>query len=108
MNNLQLIKANLRELKQYIVHDNELNNWDKIIIVYNFYIFFSNLYVAYHLISILSKDNDNIAIQFRNVYLFFYILCSIRTTYLYLIKNICKINMVLGINLYNNSCNYFL
>jgi hypothetical protein len=108
MNKLQLIKANLKELKQYIVDENELNNWDKIIIIYNFYIFFSNLYVAYYLINLLSKDNNNIVIQFRNVYLFFYILCSIRTTYLYLIKNICKINIKLGISLYNNSCNYFM
>lgn len=111
-NNFQLVKANTRELHKYLVSDNEVNDWDKIIIIYNFYIFFSNLYIAYYLISMLTKNNNNnnnnIIIEFRNVYLLLYILCSIRTSYLYLIKNVCKINLILGTNLYNNTNKYFI
>ena len=108
MDKLQLVKVNLKELHKYIIYDNNINNWDKIIIIYNFYIFFSNLYIAYYLINLLHNDNNNIITQFKNIYIFFYILCSIRTTYLYLIKNICKINIILGTNLYNNTHKYFI
>jgi hypothetical protein len=104
----QLVKGNIKELKNYLFNNNDINDWRKIIIVYNFYLFFSNLYIAYHLIDVLSKGDQNFITQFRNVYLFFFILCSVRTSYMYLIINISKIDATLGNNLYNNTKEYFM
>lgn len=107
-NKFQLIRSNIKEIKGYIINDNHISDWRKIIIVYNFYLFFSNLYIAYHLIDVLSKGDQNFIEQFRNVYLFFFILCSVRTSYMYLIINISKIDATLGNNLYNNTKEYFM
>ena len=72
------------------------------------YLFFSNLYIAYYLIDVLSKGDQNFMVQFRNVYLFFFILCSVRTSYMYLIINISKIDAKLGMDIYNNTKEYFM
>jgi len=107
-NKFQLIRSNIKDLKSYIINDNHISDWQKIVIVYNFYLFFSNLYIAYYLIDVLSKGDQNFMVQFRNVYLFFFILCSVRTSYMYLIINISKIDAKLGMDLYNNTKEYFM
>ena len=32
----QLIKRDIRELKSYLFTDNDINNWNKLIVIYNF------------------------------------------------------------------------
>ena len=63
-NNLKLIKRDIRTLKEYIIKDDNIHDWDKIIIVYNFYLIFVNLYYSFNLIDYLSKNNDNFILQF--------------------------------------------
>lgn len=108
-NNFQIIKRDIRALKHYIIKDNEINDWDKIIIVYNFYLIFNHLYIAYYLIDYISKDNsNNIGVQFGNIYVFFFILCNLRNSYLYCILNISKIDKNLADSLYANTKEYFV
>lgn len=107
-NNFQLIKRDVRTLKQYIIKDNNINDWDKIIIIYNIYLIFNHLYISYCLIDYLTKNNsDNFIIQFKNIYLFFFILCNLRNSYLYCILNISKIDKKLADSLYENTKDYF-
>jgi hypothetical protein len=107
-NNFQLIKRDIRELKQYIFKDNDINDWDKIIILYNFYLIFNHLYITYYLIEYISKNNYSFIIEFRNIYIFFYVLCNLRNSYLYFILNISKIDKNLANSLYGNTKEYFV
>jgi len=110
-NNFQLIRKDIRTLKHYIIKDNEINDWNKIIIVYNFYLIFNHLYIAYYLIDYISNDNNNnnnISVQFGNIYVFFFILCNLRNSYLYCILNISKIDKKLANSLYENTKEYFV
>jgi len=106
-NNFQLIKKDIKTLKNYIIKDNDINDWNKIIIIYNFYLIFNHLYIVYYLIDHISKDN-NIVIQFGNIYIFFFILCNLRNSYLYCILNISKIDKNLANSLYKNTKEYFV
>ena len=106
--NLQLIKSDIKVLKQYIIYDNTIHDWNKIIIIYNIYLIFNHLYLAYCLIEYISTHNDNFIVQFGNIYIFFFILCNLKNSYLYCILNISKIDKNLAISLYNNTKEYFL
>jgi hypothetical protein len=105
---MELIRRDVRSLKEYIIRDNHIHNWDKIIIIYNFYLLFHHMYIAYHLIDYISKDNSHFLVQFRNIYIFFFILCNLKNSYLYLILNIYKIDKNLADSLYKNTKEYFV
>ena len=104
---MELIKKDFNELKIYLVSDNDINNWDKIIVIYTLYLFFNHLYILYVLMDIIKNDNRDFALQFKNVYIFFFILCGLRTSYLYSIKNISRINSDLSCSLFKNTKKYF-
>ena len=106
-NNFQLVKRDLRQLKSHIFNQNKINDWDKIIILYNFYLFFSHAYISYYLLDIVTKKNNNIKEDFKSIFLFFFILCNLRTSYLYFILNIRKIDVNLSESLYKNTKQYF-
>jgi hypothetical protein len=107
--NFQLIKRDFRTLKDFIFKDNNINDWDKIIIIYNLYLIFNHLYIAYYLIDYISKNNNNnIILQFRDVYIFFFILCNLKNSYLYCIFNISKIDKKLANSFYTNTKEYFV
>jgi hypothetical protein len=103
-NNFQLIKT----LKNYIIKDNDINDWNKIIIIYNIYLIINHLYIAYLLIEHISKDTNNFILQFSNIYVFFFILCNLKNSYLYCILNISKIDRNLANSLYENTKEYFV
>jgi hypothetical protein len=108
-NHFQLIKRDFRDLRENLFGENNINDWDKIIIIYNMYLFFNNVYILYHLIDILSKDNNNNFIhQFKNIYIFFFIICSVKNSYAYLIHNVSKINPSLAYRFYKNTHQYFI
>lgn len=108
MDVLTLVKKDFKELKTYIFSENDINDWDKIIIIYNFYLFFSHLYIAYVLMDIISHDNSSFKSQFINVYIFFFTLCNLKNSYAYFILNVSKINYNLANNLYKNTHEYFI
>jgi hypothetical protein len=108
-NNFQLIKRDFRELRENLFGENKINDWDKIVIIYIMSIFFNNLYVLYNLIDIVSKDNNSsFQNQFKNIYILFFITCSVRSSYGYFLNNVMKINPKLGHSIFNNTHKYFV
>jgi hypothetical protein len=109
-NKFQLIRQDVKILKKYLFNDNNINDWSKIIIIYNLYLFFNNLYICYLLIDYISNDtkNSSISKDFKNIYVFFFILCSLKSSYLYLIYNTSKIDLNLANSIYNNTKEYFI
>jgi len=99
----QLIKRDIRELKSYLFTDNDINNWNKLIVIYNFYLFFSHLYVLYVLVDVLSKSNQSFYDEYRKIFLMFFVLCNLQNTYRYFIINVSKINYNLANILYSNT-----
>jgi hypothetical protein len=107
--NFQLIRTDFRVLKKDLFTENNINDWDKIIIIYNLYLFFNNLFILYSLINIISNDKSTKFVdQFKNIYLLFFIMCSIKNSYGYFILNVSKINPDLAYSFFKNSHKYFI
>ncbi len=106
---LVLVRDDIRQLKQYIFQDNDINNWDKVIILYNFYLFYNHLYILYSLFNYINHDKStSFSKQFKHIYMFFFILCNLKNSYMYFILNVSKINLALGNNLYEHTKQYFM
>jgi hypothetical protein len=105
---MEVIQKDFRELKGFIVADNDVNNWDKIIVLYNIYLFFNHLQMLYYLMDYIRKDNLSFVEQFKTIYLFFFLLCNLRNSYLYFILNVTKIDKKLGSSFYENTKMYFM
>jgi hypothetical protein len=104
----QLIRRDIRELKVYLFTDNDINDWNKLIVIYNFYLFLSHLYVLYVLVNVLSKSDKSFNSEYRQIFLMFFVLCNLQNTYRYFIMNTSKINYNLANNLYKNTKEYFI
>lgn len=105
---LALIKKDFKELKGLIFNVNDINDWNKIIVLYNFYLFFNHLYILYCLLDFLNNDKGSFSQQFKTIYLFFFILCNLQNSYLYFILNVNKIDNNLANSLYKNTKDYFM
>ena len=107
--NFKIIKRDTRELKKYIVYNNTINDWDKIIIIYNIYLIISNVLLGFYLISYTSNvSSTSFVNDFKNIYLLFFILCSIKSSYSYAIYNISKVDMKLALSFHQNLSKYFV
>jgi hypothetical protein len=102
----ELIRRDLRQLRHTLFDNNEINNWRKIIIIYNLYLLYLHMYGAYYLIN--SNNNNNNSKDIKNVFLFFFLLCNIRTSYMYMIMNVNKVDRPLAFNLHSNFKEYFM
>lgn len=108
-NNLQLIRNDFKALKIHLFKENKINDWDKIIIIYNLIIFFNNLYICYRLIDKITNDNSkNFKDQFLNIYILFFIICSIKSSYGYFLYNVSKVDPDLALSFFKNSHQYFI
>ena len=105
-NKFQLIKRDVRVLQKYISDDNDINNWRKIIVIYNIYLLYNYLRVNYYLINILSKSNKPFNQEFKSIFLFFYMICSLNSSYSYFILNTSKIDPNLAMSFHNNLKEY--
>jgi hypothetical protein len=104
-----LIKRDFRDLKIHLFSNNNINDWNKILIIYNLYLFFNHLYISYNLINIISNDNNTeFRHQFKNIYIFFFILCNLKNSYGYFILNVYKIDPKLANSFFKNTHHYFL
>ncbi len=104
----QLIKKDFSVLRQDLFEENGINDWDKLIIIYNFCMLINYVYYTYSLLGVLYKDNSHFREQFLNVYLFFYCITSLNDCYLYFIKNVYRINPKLALQMHENLKEYFL
>jgi hypothetical protein len=108
LSKLQLIKRDVRDIKKYIFEDNDLNNWCKLIIVYNFYLFYSHMYILQQIAIYMMDSKNSFSDDFKKIYMFFFILCNLRSTYLYFILNVGKIDYNLSMRFYKNTKEYFI
>ena len=104
-NNFQLIKRDVRELKSYLFGVNNINEWNKIIVVYNIYLFYSHIQLLYTVMNYITSKQEFL---FKETFLFFYLLCNLKNIYLYFIINISKIDKILANKFYNNTKDYFI
>lgn len=109
VNNFQLIRQDFRDLKKILFTENNINDWKKIIIIYNFYLFFNHLYISYILMEYISNDKNNTFLnQFKNIYIFFFALCNMKNAYGYFIYNVSKVDSLLALNILNHTKEYFI
>lgn len=106
-NEFQLIKRDTRELQKILFTENDVNDWAKIIILYNIYLVYNQIMLAYSLFDILINDKSSFEKQFTKIYAFFFLLCSIKTSYLYFIYNLSKTDYDLSMKMHNNLKNFF-
>jgi hypothetical protein len=105
---LALIRNDFRELRGFLFSENNVNDWDKIIVLYNMYLFFNHVYMLYYLLDTITKDNGSFTQQFKSVYLFFFLLCNLKNSYLYFILNVNRIDSKLATSFYHNTKTYFM
>ena len=105
--NFQLIKRDLRDLRSNLFGVNNINDWDKIIIIYNIFLIYNQMLITYTLLNALTNNNATFSEQFRTIYLFFFILCSVKSSYLYFIYNVSKVDYELSMRMHSNFKNYF-
>jgi len=105
---LTLIRNDFRELRGFLFEENNINDWDKIIVIYNIYLFFNHVYMLYYLLDNIMKNNISFTQQFKIIYLFFFLLCNLKNSYLYFILNVNKIDSKLANSLYHNTKKYFI
>ena len=106
--NFQLIKRDVRALKKYIVYDDNINNWTKIIVIYNFYLFLNHLCGIFLLMNNLVKSNGDFKDEYKKIFMFFFYLCNLKNSYLYFILNVSKIDNNLANSFYSNTKKYFI
>jgi hypothetical protein len=100
-----LIKRDLRQVSKIIYENNNVDDWTKIILVYNLYLVFSHIILTFYIINCINSSvtTNNM----RTTYLLFFILCNLQNSYASGIKNINKINPPLASSLHENLKNYF-
>ena len=96
--NAILVKRDLRQVSKIIYENNNVDNWTKIILVYNLYLVFSQILLVSYMINCLDINKFNL----RTTYLLFFIMCNLQNAYGYGIKNIHKINPSLANSLHEN------
>lgn len=105
---LKLIKSDITVLKKYLFTDNEINNWYKLIIVYNFYLIAAHIYIMYSIAIYMADSTASFSQDFMKTYLFFFIMCNLQSSYRYFIINVSKIDPLLANSLYGNTKEYFI
>jgi len=105
---LALIRNDFRELRGFLFSENNINDWDKIIVIYNIYLFFNHVYMLYYLLDTITKDKGSFIEQFKSIYLFFFLLCNLKNSYLYFILNVNRIDSKLATSFYHNTKEYFM
>lgn len=105
---LALIRNDFRTLRGFLFSENNVNDWDKIIVLYNIYLFFNHIYMLYYLLDTINKDKSSFIEQFKLIYLFFFLLCNLKNSYLYFILNVNRIDSKLANSFYHNTKEYFM
>lgn len=105
---LQLIKRDVRDIKAHVFGENNIHDWYKLIVVYNFYLFYSQMYILYQIAIYMADSTNSFSADFKKIYMFFFILCNLRSTYLYFIVNVAKMDYPLSMRFYNNTKEYFV
>ena len=107
-NQFQLIKRDIRALKKHIVYNNNINDWVKIIIIYNIHLIINHLFAIYKLIDYFVNNIKSFDEQYNKIFLLFFLFCNLKNSYLYFILNISKIDKDLAFNFYKNTKEFII
>ena len=104
-----LIKRDVRELRKIIFgNDEQIHDWDRILIVYSIFLMYQHVFLLYNVMTKINKHNDfNFQRDYVNLYIFVFFLCNLRTSYLYMIKSVFKVDKPLAGSLHSNMGEYF-
>jgi hypothetical protein len=106
--NTELIKRDIRALRNTLFGENDINDWSKIIILYNIFLMYNFAQLNFYIMDSLNNSTASFREEFGYIYMFFFFLCSLKTSYLYLILNVSKVDYKLGNSLHNNFKEYFM
>jgi hypothetical protein len=104
----QLIKRDCRELRSLLFGYNIINDWQKLIVIYNIYLFISHIYVLYMFTDYFGHSTNSFEDDFKKIFITFFVICNLQNTYRYFILNIAKLNYRLAKSMYNNTNEYFI
>jgi hypothetical protein len=105
---LYLIKRDARVLKEYLFNENDINNWMKLIVIYNIYLFMVHYFIIYMFVDYFQYSQNNFNDDYRKTFIMFFVLCNLQNTYKYFILNVSKIDYNLGYSFYKNTNEYFI
>ena len=105
---LKLIKYDITVLKKHLFTNNDINDWYKLIIIYNFYLIVAHIYIMYSISIYMAHSTTSFNKDFMKTYLFFFIMCNLQSSYRYFIINVSKIDPLLANSLYGNTKEYFI
>ena len=104
-----LIKRDVRELRNIIFgNDQHIHDWDRILIIYSIFLMYQHVFLLYNVMTKINKHADfNFKRDYKNLYIFVFFLCNLRTSYLYMIKSVIKVDKPLAGSLHANMGEYF-
>ena len=103
-----LIKRDARELRQILFGENDIHGWDKIIIIYSIVLMYQHIYMLHKTMEKVTVHPEfNFNRDFKDLFLFVFFICNLRTSYLYLIKTTFKVDKKLATSLHSNMGEYF-
>ena len=104
-----LIKRDVRDLRQIIFgQDEHIHDWDRILIVYSLFLMYQHVFLIYDVMKKINQHSDfNFQRDYKNLYIFVFFLCNLRTSYLYMIKSVIKVDKPLAGSLHANMGEYF-
>jgi len=105
---LHLIKRDARVLKAYLFNENDINDWTKLIVIYNIYLFMLHYFIIYMFVDYFQYSQNNFNDDYRKTFIMFFVICNLQNTYKYFILNVSKIDYNLGNSIYKNTNEYFI
>lgn len=104
-----LIKRDVRDLRQIMFgNDNHIHDWDRIIIIYTIFLMYQHVFLLYNVMSkVVEHEDFNFKRDYKNLYLFYFFIINLRTSYLYMIKSVIKVDKDLAGRLHTNMGEYF-
>ena len=88
-----LIKKDVTDLRKIIIDENHIHDWDKLLILYTVFLIYQHVFASYTMMQhVLKYEEFNFKRDFRNIYMFFFFVCNLRVSYLYMIKTVSKVD----------------
>jgi hypothetical protein len=103
-----IIKRDVTDLRKLILDNNNVNEWNKMIILYTIFLIYQHVFATYTMMNkVMKHDEFNFKRDFKNLYMLFFFICNLRVSYLYMIKSVLKVDKELAVRLHSTMGEYF-
>lgn len=103
-----LIKRDVSDLRLLILGNNNVHDWDKVLILYTIFLMYQHVFATYTMMNKVMKNDDfNFRRDFKSLYMLFFFICNLRVAYLYMIKSVLKVDKGLAGRLHSTMGEYF-